>query len=194
MIATYPKEKRALADFMKHGEDVQDRYYNRTQSAAGAARMANMVAKTLTGQVTTDADHQPQVFSTVSVSLIFCSQFWIRKSKLAGVPRVILFLHLLGLKGIHPANVQRGGIVVLDNLLSCLSVEVKTLLFVFGFIGSVCLHVSQCMCEIYFIFYQFQPLIVLSRPHLINSGGDFSFPRTRLQVLVLLIFLLCVMF
>ncbi len=72
MVATYPSEKRALADFMKHGEDVQDRYYNRTQSAAGAARMANILDKTVSGQATTSADHAPQVFSTVSINHYVC--------------------------------------------------------------------------------------------------------------------------
>lgn len=73
MVGTYPREKIAIADFMKHGLDTQEGHYVRTQNAATAARMANLVYKTVSGAVTTPDDHATQVFSTYFIFLFLFS-------------------------------------------------------------------------------------------------------------------------
>lgn len=73
MVGTYPSEKNNLADFLNHGADVQQRWYIRTQSAASAARMSNILTKTILGKETTDEDFAPQVYSTnnfISLSIL----------------------------------------------------------------------------------------------------------------------------
>ncbi len=64
IVGAYPQEKNNLADMMSHGADVQYQFYLRTQSAGSAARMANILSKTVGGQRTTAEDFAPQLFST----------------------------------------------------------------------------------------------------------------------------------
>ena len=75
VLSAMPQEKYACANLLKHGVDVQDRFYNFSQSGASDARMGGIVSHMWTGTVVPEEVLKPQIKSNIAKVLNLLMKF-----------------------------------------------------------------------------------------------------------------------